>query len=196
MVRARRHAGVAIGRVRRARAALTAASTLFAAVALLAACGQATGGGGSGPPSSAAAGLTLEVRQDATLGAFVAGEGGKSLYVFTQDSGGASACVDDCAANWPPLVVERAADVAAGSGVTGALATITRPDGTTQVTLGGAPLHYFAADAAAGETQGQGIGGVWFLASPAGGPVGGTDASPGAEQSEGPSSPCSGRYCY
>jgi predicted lipoprotein with Yx(FWY)xxD motif len=194
MERARRQSGLAIGRVLRARAALTAASALIAVVALLAACGQTTGGGASGPPS--AAGLTLEVRQDGTLGAFVAGEGGKSLYVFTQDSSGASVCVDDCATNWPPLVVESAAAVAAGSGVTGALATITRPDGTTQVTLGGAPLYYFAADAAAGETKGQGVGGVWFLASPAGGPVGGTDASPSAEESEGPSSSCSGRYCY
>jgi predicted lipoprotein with Yx(FWY)xxD motif len=169
---------------------------LIAMVALLAACGQPAGAGTSGPPASTAAGLTLELRQDATLGAFVAGEDGKSLYVFTQDSGGASACVDECATNWPPLVVGSASDVVAGSGVTGALATITRTDGTTQVTLGGAPLYYFAADAAAGETKGQGIGGVWFLASPAGEPAGGTDASPAAEESDEPSTPCSGRYCY
>jgi predicted lipoprotein with Yx(FWY)xxD motif len=190
MVRARREPGPTIGRVSWVPAALVAV------VALLAACGQPAGGGASGPPASTAAALTLELRQDATLGVFVAGEAGKSLYVFTQDSGGASACVDDCAANWPPLVVGSASDIAAGSGVTGALATITRPDGTTQVTLGGAPLYYFAADAAAGETKGQGVGGVWFLASPAGEPAGGTNASPAAEETDDPSNPCSGRTCY
>ena len=30
------------------------------------------------------------------------------------------------------------------------------------------PLYYFHEDAAAGDTNGQGLGGVWFLVSPTG----------------------------
>ena len=73
----------------------------------------------------------------------MAGKDGKSLYVFTPDTGTSSNCNDDCAANWPPLTVTMADDVAAGTGVTGTLGTITRADGSLQVTLGGHPLYYF-----------------------------------------------------
>ncbi len=50
--------------------------------------------------------------------------------------------------------------------MTGTLATITRDDGTTQVTYNGAPLYYFAADEKAGDSAGQGVGGIWFIAAP------------------------------
>jgi predicted lipoprotein with Yx(FWY)xxD motif len=124
------------------------------------------------------------------LGSFVAGADGRSLYVFTKDSGGTSACTGDCATNWPPLTVASAAAATAGAGVTGALATITRADGTVQVTLGGRPVYYFGGDKAAGDVKGQGVGGIWFLASPSGEPVGGgAAASPSA-------SACTGARCY
>lgn len=50
--------------------------------------------------------------------------------------------------------------------MTGALATITRADGTTQVTYDGHPLYYYAADVQAGDTNGEGVGGVWHVAKP------------------------------
>jgi predicted lipoprotein with Yx(FWY)xxD motif len=113
--------------------------------------------------------------------------------VFTKDTTpGSSACNGDCAGSWPPLTVAAAGDVTAGAGVTGTLGTITRTDGTLQVTLGGKPLYYFAGDAAAGDTKGQGLNNVWYLASPAGEPAGadgGGAASPG-------SSTCTGPTCY
>ena len=57
----------------------------------------------------------------------------------------------------------------AGEGVDATLlGTITRDDGSTQVTYNGWPLYYFQDDAAAGDTNGQGLGGVWFLVSPEG----------------------------
>ena len=57
----------------------------------------------------------------------------------------------------------------AGEGVDATLlGTITRDDGSTQVTYNGWPLYYFHEDAAAGDTNGQGLGGVWFLVSPEG----------------------------
>ena len=57
----------------------------------------------------------------------------------------------------------------AGEGVDATLlGTITRDDGSTQVTYNGWPLYYFQDDAAPGDTNGQGLGGVWFLVSPEG----------------------------
>ena len=86
-------------------------------------------------------------------------------------------------------------DATAGTGVTGALGTITRDDGTMQVTLGGTPLYYFGADKAAGDTNGQGLGEVWFLAGPDGTGLG----MGGAAATDGPKvTPCppADRTCY
>lgn len=175
-------------------------AVLAVATVALAACSAQPGAATAGPTAAAAsaaatgpaivpAGFQLEVRQDATLGSFVAGANGRSLYIFKNDAAGASTCVDDCAASWPPLVVASAGDVTAGAGVTGALATIKRPGGTQQVTLAGWPLYYFAADTAAGGVTGQGVGGKWFVVSPAGTPIEGAAATPAA-------SGCDSPACY
>ncbi len=52
--------------------------------------------------------------------------------------------------------------------MTGTLATFARPDGKMQVAINGHPLYYFAADAKAGDTTGQGVGGKWFVGTPDG----------------------------
>jgi predicted lipoprotein with Yx(FWY)xxD motif len=60
----------------------------------------------------------------------------------------------------------------AGDGVDSTLlGTITRDDGTTQVTYNGWPLYHYHEDTAAGDTNGQGLeefGGLWYLVSPTG----------------------------
>ncbi len=162
----------------------TTLAGVFAAAALVLAACSSTGAATSTPPPSAApsaapsqaAGTSYEVKSvtDAKLGAFLTGEDGKTLYVFTRDTGGKSVCNGDCAKNWPPFTLDAGESVKAGAGVTGTFATITRDDGTTQVTYQGAPLYYFAKDAKAGDVTGQGIGGVWFVAATAGGPGGGS----------------------
>jgi predicted lipoprotein with Yx(FWY)xxD motif len=88
-----------------------------------------------------------------------------TLYTFKNDTPGASTCAGSCAATWPPFQ-PPAGGLTAPSGVTGALALITRADGTQQVTYKGAPLYHYSRDAAKGDTNGQGIGGVWFAATP------------------------------
>ena len=61
------------------------------------------------------------------------------------------------------------AEAMAGEGVDATLlGTITRDDGSTQVTYNGWPLYYFQDDVAPGDTNGQGMEGVWFLVSPEG----------------------------
>jgi predicted lipoprotein with Yx(FWY)xxD motif len=124
---------------------------------------------------------TVEVASSA-LGNHLAGADGKALYLLLNDSAGTSTCVDSCAQNWPPFVLGEGETPTAGDGVTGELGTITRPDGSMQVSINGLPLYYFAGDSAAGDTNGQGINDVWFLAAPDGTPLMATAAgtSPGS----------------
>jgi predicted lipoprotein with Yx(FWY)xxD motif len=102
------------------------------------------------------------------LGEIITDPEGATLYIFTPDEQGDPTCFDDCAANWPPLTTE----LAAGEGLdTSLLALADRGDGTMQVTYNGWPLYYFAADAAPGDINGQGIGDIWWVIGPDGEPI-------------------------
>jgi predicted lipoprotein with Yx(FWY)xxD motif len=122
---------------------------------------------GASPTASGVAGTTttVNVANNATVGNFLTGADGKTLYVKKDDSTAAPNCTGACVTNWPPLLVQSGEQVVAGAGVTGSLTTFTRPEGT-QVAYNGAPLYYFKGDAAAGDTKGQGVGGVWSVAAP------------------------------
>jgi predicted lipoprotein with Yx(FWY)xxD motif len=92
---------------------------------------------------------------------------GRTLYGFTKDEGGTSSCYDDCAVTWPAFTVRG--KVTAGAGVEADwLATAERRDGTTQVTYKGMPLYYFSGDQQPGDSNGQGVGGIWFTVAPDG----------------------------
>lgn len=121
--------------------------------------------------STAATAYEVDIVTDA-LGAHITGEDGKTLYLRTSDPAGGSSCTAACAGNWPPFTLDAGETVKAGTGVTGALTTFARADGSTQVAIDGHALYYFAGDSAAGQNNGQGIGGVWFVVSPAGAKVG------------------------
>jgi predicted lipoprotein with Yx(FWY)xxD motif len=127
--------------------------------------GTAASAAPSAAPSAAATGSEVKVG-NGSVGAFLTGPDGKTLYIFKKDSTDKSACAGDCAATWPPFTVKAGQKVTAGDGVMGKLTTFTRADGTKQVAYNGAPLYYFAADQAAGDTNGQGVGNVWFVAAP------------------------------
>lgn len=99
------------------------------------------------------------------LGTFLTDAEGKTLYLFTKDESGTSNCTGDCLTNWPAFVAED--PLTLPDGVPGELTQITRDDGTQQVAYNGMPLYYFASDAAAGDTNGQGVGDVWFVVAPA-----------------------------
>ena len=186
------------------RRASRGAATLFALVTIVAACSAPAGA--TDPPASTPVttpagssvlvnpGLVLGIRADPALGNVVVGEDGMSLYVFTTDSAGFSKCTGQCAESWPPLVTSLDTPAAAGPGVTGEVGLFLRADGTNQVSLGGAPLYYFAADEAAGDIKGQGVGGVWYLVSAAGEPVGQASATPDGSKPDGTA--CTGRSCY
>ena len=109
------------------------------------------------PAATSAAGATVEAKTVGTLGTvLVAGSNGMTVYTFTKDvkDSGKSACSGGCLTTWPALTVAAGATPTAGTGVTGTLATITRDDGTLQVTYNGLPLYFFAGDKTAGDAHG------------------------------------------
>ena len=144
-----------------ARAALLAALTIA-----LAACGGDDGTSGTaapaGPTTTAAqetTGATVAVASS-KLGDILVDGDGRTLYAFTKDQGDQSACSGECATNWPALTGTATAGAGAGAAL---LSTSTQANGSSQVTYGGRPLYYFAGDAKPGDTNGQGVGKVWFV---------------------------------
>ena len=100
---------------------------------------------------------------DSDLGPILVDGDGNVLYLFTPDTDGVSTCYGDCEANWPVFY----GPVEDGDGVDDDLiGSTTRDDGTEQVTYDGWPLYYFIRDEAPGDTNGQGVGDVWYVVSP------------------------------
>ncbi len=109
------------------------------------------------------------------LGPFLVGSNGMTLYIFANDEPGVSNCSGDCAANWPPLVVEAGSEPTIQPGLAGALGTITRDDGTVQVTYDDMPLYYWVNDMGPGDATGHNVNDVWFVVQPPTVAVGGND---------------------
>jgi predicted lipoprotein with Yx(FWY)xxD motif/plastocyanin len=108
---------------------------------------------------------TVFVRQDPALGTILTDAKGMTLYQFKSDTTkGESTCYDQCAQNWPAFTATEPLSLPAE--MTGKLSTIKRTDGTTQVAYNDIPLYYFAKDTAAGQTNGQGVGDVWYVVAP------------------------------
>jgi predicted lipoprotein with Yx(FWY)xxD motif len=108
---------------------------------------------------------TVLVAQNATLGPILTDANGMTLYVFMRDSPGVSACTGGCASIWPPFAPPMR-DLLLPDGASGVLGVITRSDGSQQVTYNAMPLYYYSQDVNPGDTNGQGIGGVWAAATP------------------------------
>ena len=98
---------------------------------------------------------------ESELGPILVDGQGTTLYLFTSDTQGEpSTCTEGCAATWPALT----GTVAAGEGVDESLiGTVADADGTEQATYDGWPLYYYAQDSGPGDTNGQGVGGVWWV---------------------------------
>ena len=94
----------------------------------------------------------------------VAASNSHTVYTFDSDTPGASKCNGGCASTWPPLSIATGVTPTGGPGVTGQLGTITRSDGSMQVTYKGLPLYFFHSDANPGDTKGNYTG--WSLVKP------------------------------
>jgi predicted lipoprotein with Yx(FWY)xxD motif len=168
-----------------ARARLAAgAGSAFGVALLVAACSTGSSGtaaaGSSSPAgassSSAAAGgsgSTVITTVSSSAGTFLANSSGHAVYLWTKDSSGMSACSGACAGAWPPVTTTGTV-TATGGAKSSDLGTITRSDGTKQVTYDGHPLYFFSGDSGPGMASGQGndgFGAKWWLVSPSGSDV-------------------------
>lgn len=81
-----------------------------------------------------------------------------TLYTFDKDSSGKSSCYEECADNWPPLLVD------ANASSYGSYSLVKREDGKMQFAYKGKPLYYFLKDKKPGEQKGEGLGnGAWHV---------------------------------
>ena len=168
------------------RTIIAAPIALVAAGLFLSACGQSQVGGSAqispaaavASPAAKTAAVSFDVARAGSLGDVLVGANGHTLYAFTKDVDGVSTCFDACAAAWPAVTVPVGA-VPAPQGVDPALvSTVERPDGTHQLKVGKWPVYFYAGDGAPGETNGQGVGGVWFVENAAGKLIKGDAAAP------------------
>ena len=96
------------------------------------------------------------------LGTILADASGRTVYLFTRDEKDLSNCSGGCAQSWPPLLT--IGDPSPGESISAArLGTITRDDGSVQVTYNGWPLYYFANDQKPGDTNGMTFSPVWCV---------------------------------
>ena len=113
---------------------------------------------------AAAETVGVKVVEKEGVGQYLADGSGMTLYTFAADGAGVSNCIDDCIVNWPPFYVDPAA-VVEGCEASD-FGSITRDDGIEQTTYKGMPLYYFFNDMNPGDTNGDGVNGVWYVAVP------------------------------
>lgn len=140
---------------------------LAVAVLVVAACNAAPAATVAPTPAPTVATTPGPATVSLSSAGYFVGPNGMTLYTFDNDTLGHSVCEADCLGNWPTLTVDSTPDITVGPGLDLAEFTaITRDDGGVQVTYKLIPLYYFAGDQSAGETKGDGVGGVWHLAMP------------------------------
>ncbi|MDX2304989.1 MAG: hypothetical protein NW226_19415 [Microscillaceae bacterium] len=109
------------------------------------------------------------VSNNAQFGNILVDDQGRTLYFFTRDPQTISNCTGGCLDVWPIFFEEN---LIVGTGLSAAdFGVITRGDGQKQNTFKGWPLYYYSPNSdgvieAAGQTQGENVGSVWFVAKP------------------------------
>ena len=90
---------------------------------------------------------------------------GMTLYYFTPDSATQSACSGACAQTWPPLAFTGSGGPTSSTTLAGKLSVQMDANGN-QVEYNGHPLYTFSGDTAPAQTNGEGLFGKWFVATP------------------------------
>jgi predicted lipoprotein with Yx(FWY)xxD motif len=157
----------------RARSGAAGLAVAMALLLLVAACGSGSRPGASSSTaagSGASSSRVLIGTARGPHGTYLTGASGRALYLWVGDNDEASNCSGDCAATWPPVIATARPAPASGVSAAG-LGTILRSDGSEQVSYHGHPLYYYAADAGARTTRGEGsdsFGASWWLVAPSG----------------------------
>lgn len=111
----------------------------------------------------------LKATKVARMGTTVQDQNGFVLYRFDkdEDSPAKSNCNDDCAKIWPAALTNDGEPKLTGVDES-LVGTVTRADGTKQLTLKGWPLYRYIGDKKAGQWKGQNVSGTWFVIQPNG----------------------------
>ncbi|GAA3091994.1 hypothetical protein GCM10010464_64720 [Pseudonocardia yunnanensis] len=125
-------------------------------------------GGHQGHESSAPA---LWAVQTGPLGVVTTDGSGHLMYRSDADSANppTSNCTGECAQSWLPVLVTAGEKPQLLGVDPGAVGTITRPEGTTQLTLAGWPLYRNRDDPGGNPNAGRnGQDNTWFVITPTG----------------------------
>jgi predicted lipoprotein with Yx(FWY)xxD motif len=157
----------------------TIAVVALAAIGL-AACGgsdnsDSNSGSAGATATGSGGGQTVATKSISGVGNALVDSSGKVLYTNDMDTGSKIACTDQCLTEWVPLAAPGSGQPTSDdSAVQAKLGTVKRPDGSSQVTLGGMPLYTFVEDSP-GQATGNGFadsfGGtnfVWTAATASG----------------------------
>lgn len=127
--------------------------------------------GSSKPPTSDAPKVTGTTITSAAsdFGQVLWGPDRQVVYIWEKEPTATAECYGDCAEAWPP-VLTSGEPIAKGDVDATKLGTITRRDGSTQVTYNGHPLYYYAHEGP-GEVKCHDVathGGLWWVVTVAG----------------------------
>jgi predicted lipoprotein with Yx(FWY)xxD motif len=105
-----------------------------------------------------AAAYTIELENSSSLGTYLANASGFTLYTYSGDTpnSGTSACTGSCASSWPPFYT---ATLVLPPGLNASSFKTIMNGESKQLTYNGMPLYLFVGDSAAGQTNGNNLGG-------------------------------------
>ena len=151
------------------RLAMLLLTLLFATVPVAVAAQDATPVGSpeatGSPEAVGGTQATIFVRESGTLGRYFSTPDGRTLYVTDGDAvANQSSCTGDCAIAWIPFSATE--PLSLPPDVPGELTLFDREDGTSQLAYNDMPLYTYNVDENPGDIFGDGVGGVWWLASP------------------------------
>ncbi|MCU1362735.1 MAG: hypothetical protein JWM55_563 [Acidimicrobiaceae bacterium] len=138
------------------RARLAANTLVLGALGATAAIGVASAGS-----------LSLGASSVPHFAGALVNQSSRSLYVLSDEKGGALKCTGSCLSSWIPVEVSTSVTkVSLGAGVRGKIGFVARGKSKKQVTFNSYPLYSFVGDSGVRQSHGEGVkafGGTWTL---------------------------------
>src|SRR4051812_37294113 len=100
----------------------------------------------SAPAAAAASGATVSVANSGSVGQYLVGPNGNTLYLFEKDQGTTTACTGACVSNWPGLAASGTPTAGAGGGM--AKLSTAKGEGPHQGVYNRPPLVFLPGDKA------------------------------------------------
>jgi len=112
--------------------------------------------------------IALIMEMPSAIGPIVTDDDMFTLYRSDRDTAAppTSRCTGACAATWRPVLVGD--KIIFDGGDQSLVGSLVRPDGMRQLTLKGWPLYRYTGDRYGGDTNGEGVDGVWSAITPNG----------------------------